>query len=126
MFRGERMFVFIKQDFFHPDISMDFPGCSFACTLWTPVTRQQLHNKAPRKEFGLTVQPEPGTTHTSPVVQRRILSVPAPLEMLLKELADVELVFKLMPNISLNEYTIKIKFLVSGRDVRGVLQQLQH
>lgn len=46
--------------------------------------------------------------------------------MLLKEFADVELVFKLMPNISLNEYTIKIKFLVSGWDVRGVLQQLQH
>lgn len=78
------------------------------------------------KEFGLTVQPEPGTTHTPPVVQWRILNVPAPLEILLKEFADLELAFKLMPNISLNQYRIKIKFLVSGWDVREVLQQLQH
>lgn len=78
------------------------------------------------KEFVLTVQHEPSTTHTSPVVQRRVLNVPAPLEMFLKEFAGWEYVYKLMPNTSLNPYTIKIKFLVFGWDERGVLQQLQH
>lgn len=68
MHRGERMFLFFKQDF-SICISMDFPGCSLVCTLWTPVTWQQLHNKAPGKGICSDSAARASTAHTSPVVQ---------------------------------------------------------
>lgn len=123
---GDRMFILIKQDCFYPGTSVDFPGAVLHVPCGLLWRGNNCTIKLLGKEFGLTVQPEPGTTHTPPVVQWRILNVPAPLEILLKEFADLELAFKLMPNISLNQYRIKIKFLVSGWDVREVLQQLQH
>lgn len=101
---------FSSKKIFSICISVDFPGCSCACTSWT-VTWQGLHNKAP-------LVWESSTAHTSAGVQRGIHSVPAPLEMLLKDCAALEFVFKLTPNPSLNQYTIKMKFLVPSWDVR--------